>query len=677
MIFVQACLFAVSSSTLVAIALAFAFGGLGPRVADLSLATGAAVAAWTFWSTRHRAVARWRRLNGWEWAAIAGFAIFSLRAFLWLVFWDGDKIEVLSPNNLGDLSLHLTYIRELANGAHFWPENPIYAGAKLTYPLGVDLFHSLLFLAGADLYRTFIWMGLAGCLCTGVALWRWGGAFTLVGFLCNGGLAGFLFFKTGMLADFQSELAWKSIPLALLVTQRGLLFALPAGLLLLSSWLPRISRAKGDASACRKACACRRGARFCSTPPCRFFTFTLSSFYPSCCWRGSSSLPRRAAASPPLWPRHSFPRRFSSCLITGNFHGPSVLGWSPGWMQTDPDFLKLCREQWGTSLWIVTFPVFWLLNFGLFPLFLGVLVLRLATNPLLQTERAAVFPALGIFLLCCFVKFAPWAWDNTKLMIWSYLTVLPFIWRHVLAGLPRPAIAGAILVLFWSGFISLLGGLDGSHRGYQIASRRELDETADALRTISPAARFIAQPDYNHPLVLLGRKLALGYTGHVWSHGYQWQKPLDQVDAILNGNAGWRSLSRDLDSRYLFWGPREREAYPDSKQSWRDSAKIIASGEWGEIFDLESPSTAESGFAGDVSAKSQILMTQAVVWKRHCESAFEYKRTTDAKSSQNPKFIPHSLTSARTIMPAATSVPATRAATSNCQRPPTVAILRA
>ena len=45
-------------------------------------------------------------------------------------------------------------------------------------------------------------------------------------------------------------------------------------------------------------------------------------------------------------------------------------------------------------------------------------------------------PALGIFLLCCVVKFAMWEWDNTKLMIWSYLMMLPLLWRHLLARWP-------------------------------------------------------------------------------------------------------------------------------------------------------------------------------------------------------------------------------------------------
>jgi len=67
-----------------------------------------------------------------------------VRAFCWLVFTVDDKICVLSPNNLGDLPLHLTYIRYLARGPKFWPENPIYSGIPMHYPAGIDLFNALL-----------------------------------------------------------------------------------------------------------------------------------------------------------------------------------------------------------------------------------------------------------------------------------------------------------------------------------------------------------------------------------------------------------------------------------------------------------------------------------------------------------------------------------------------------
>ncbi|MES2571766.1 MAG: hypothetical protein V4710_17150, partial [Verrucomicrobiota bacterium] len=149
--FVAAILYGVSSSVLLALLLGFAGTGLSGLIAAISLGTGLAVTITTLWPVGKMFPVKMPRFNGFEWAAIILFALFSLRAFLWLIFRDRDVIRVLSPNNLGDMSLHITYIRQLANGAALWPENPIYAGAKLTYPLGIDLFNSLLTLLGVDL----------------------------------------------------------------------------------------------------------------------------------------------------------------------------------------------------------------------------------------------------------------------------------------------------------------------------------------------------------------------------------------------------------------------------------------------------------------------------------------------------------------------------------------------
>jgi len=109
----------------------------------LGISATAGVAAAALWRGRH-ACPRNSPPAPWEWAAITAFALISLRIFLWVVFIERDEIKVLSPNNLGDLSLHLTYIRYLASGVPFWPENPIATGATLTYPIGVVVSYLLL-----------------------------------------------------------------------------------------------------------------------------------------------------------------------------------------------------------------------------------------------------------------------------------------------------------------------------------------------------------------------------------------------------------------------------------------------------------------------------------------------------------------------------------------------------
>jgi hypothetical protein len=166
------------------------------------------------------------------------FAMFAFRSFYWLYYFAGENIYIQSPFNLGDLGLHITYIKTFANGVSLWPDSPIYVYSKLRYPAGIDLFNGMLTNLGFDLRPQLAATGLLASLATFYALYRWGGAFTVAGFLFNGGIAGYAFLQTHQFIDYQgtSHVSWKSIPLTMFVTQRGLLYAIPAGLLLLWQW---------------------------------------------------------------------------------------------------------------------------------------------------------------------------------------------------------------------------------------------------------------------------------------------------------------------------------------------------------------------------------------------------------------------------------------------------------
>ena len=577
--FVAAILYAVSASVLLGIAFGFTSAGLNSHLAAAALAGGVLTGIFSLVENRH-APFQWKTLTGIEWSVIVVFALFSLRAFLWLIFTDGDEIKVLSPNNLGDLSLHLTYIRLLANGAAFWPDNPIFAGGKLTYPLGIDLFNSLLSLTGVDDFRGLIWVGLGGCICAGVALWKWGGAFTMAGFLFNGGVAGFAFLREHKLADFQSELAWKSLPLALFVTQRGLLFALPAGLLLLSSWRARYFAREKDAWRLPRW---GEVLLYASLPVFHFHTFLFLSIVLAV-WFAFLPETRRALAA--TVGAAFIPATILVLLVTDFFKGPSMLGLKAGWMWDDATWVEQCAAFAPDSPRLAAALLFWPVNFGALPLFAAALVFKLSRKERREWPGTLVFTGLGVFLLCCFVKFAPWEWDNTKLMLWSYLAVLPFLWSEMIGHWPWMLRAPACVLLFFSGLVSLIGGLDSSHTGFEIAHRSQLDGVAGAVRGIPIGERFVGWPTYNHPLLLLGRKMALGYTGHAWSHGLDWIPTDKKVGKILRGEPEWRELCADIGVRYLIWGTDEIENIADSTQPWRESARLIAHGDWGELYDL-------------------------------------------------------------------------------------------
>src|SRR5262249_26797500 len=135
--------------------------------------------------------------------------------------------------------LHWTYVRFFARGASFWPANPIAAGDRLRYPLGVDLVTALLAQMGIALPTLLRVMGLLAGLLAAYGLYLWGRGFAVAAFLFSGGWAGLHFARSGWPTDMPDALAWKNLFLALFVPQRGFLFALPAGLLLLWSWRRR------------------------------------------------------------------------------------------------------------------------------------------------------------------------------------------------------------------------------------------------------------------------------------------------------------------------------------------------------------------------------------------------------------------------------------------------------
>jgi hypothetical protein len=202
---------------------------------------------------------------------------------------------------------------------------------------------------------------------------------------------------------------------------------------------------------------------------------------------------------------------------------------------------------------------------------------------------AFVFSALYLFFLSCNVKFAPWAWDNTKVMIWAVLAVMPFLWDLLLVRWSSWARIAALVGLFFSGFVGLIGGLDGKFHGFPIISLERLDLARSAVRTIPPSEILAAAPIYNHPLLLSGRRLVLGWPGHVASHGLPIAWHEGRLNALMNGADDWRIAAAELGVRYLWWGPEEETQWPHSRQSWRRAAQIVVENPAGELFDLETP----------------------------------------------------------------------------------------
>ncbi len=527
-------------------------------------------------------------------------------------------LKVGAPNNLGDLSRHILYAKMFASGQPIWPEHPLHAWAALRYYPGADFFQAMLQQIGLEDRRALTWCGLVGSALAAVALRRWGGAFAIAGFLFAGGIAGFELIWSGVVKDYQMALDWKPLPTSIFLAQRGFLFALPAGLVLLAHW---------------------RGKFFpvAASPPAEQAPAPEHPIAPPRAWLRPGQpdpvipplpAPRETAPFLPLWvevalllglawfqlyaflflvallgfwllayfPRPAIRRHVGILLavvlppaaalmaLMTDFGAANTIHWHPGWMRKPgQDFVG-----------------YWIVNFGLSLLLAAWLWARLvwrraralqAGHPTTDAAEAFVIPAGIAFLACTVISFAPWEWDNTKLMIWSYLIVLPFIWELLLA--PAPVVLrwlGCVL-LFFSGAVSLAGGLRANERGYELAKRAHLDELAVTLRDIPYSARFACAPEYNHPLVLSGRKIAMGYDGHLYGYGLSYDRLRREVETLMLGRRGWEKSAARLGVTHVYWGPNERKRYGKSTLPWEAHGRLVGSGDWGKIFEL-APATS-------------------------------------------------------------------------------------
>ncbi len=585
----------VNFATVSGLLLGMAAGGLSRNVAWGAICLGIAAGLLALVTTSsppsekkpESAPNKYRNL--WLWFTAACFAIFAFRCFCWLVYVDGDEFKIQSPHNLGDLALHLTYIKEFANGVALWPDNPIFLYGKMRYPAGTDLFNALTTCLGLNVIRGLIWTGLLGSLATFCALRIWGGTFTVAGFLFNGGLFGFQVFKTWQWLDGETlqHIAWKSIPLTMLVTQRGLLYALPAGLLLLCHWRTKyFPSAIADEDSQRDEDSRTllpfwvELSLYASLPLFHVHTFialniVLGFWFLIGDWPARKQLLLLAGGA-------VLPATFFAWLTTDHFRARSMISWHPGWCSTNPDFAA-------------PFPGFWLMNFGIF-LPLAILFIALCVwRAWKKHERtffrdhvvAFVLPATAIFVFACLFRTAIWDWDNIKLIIWAYLILLPFLWRELIALWPAPIRVGICFALFASGFVSLFGGLAAGKGGFGFANRAEVDAIGVDLRKFPVETRFAAYPTYNHPLLLNGRKIVLGYDGHLFSQGFDYGKPLAQLKSLMLGAPEWRQAARQLGVRYLFWGSEEKMNYGASTRPWENGSRMVMTRSWGTIYDLE------------------------------------------------------------------------------------------
>lgn len=535
----------VGTTTLSAALLGLLAGALTPLAGSTSLGLGLVVSTLAFKACSRARTEEPPTPSAWDLAAFGLLAVVALRQFLFLLFEREGVVRTANAYNYGDLPLHITYIASLTRGVHFWPDNPIFTGERLRYPIGMDLWNAILLQLGVPLSFGLKATGLVAAALLGFTLRRWGGGLAIAAFVLSGGI------NVG-------ALSWLNLFLSLFVTQRGFLFALPAGLLLLLSWRERILRRSGSGLP-----AWVEGLLWGLLPLFHLHTFLFVSLLFGV-WVAA-----RGAWREGLGPLGCalLPASFGVFEVTDHFRAASLLGWAPGWVIGERSAL-----------------LFFLKNFALLiPLVLA--LVWLAVQRSLPEWRLTVLPGVVIWTVLFFVKLAPWAWDNTKVMVWCYVLLLPAL-GDLLSGLALPWRAGLIALWFAPGALTVAQATftpQGDLDVYTVAGRRAVCEV---VRRLPPDARVATKPTFNHPVALCGQPIVEGYAGHLWSHGIDASVVDRRLRTLMLGLPGWEQAAQELGAEYLFWGYGERGEFALSTRPWERSRRVVAEGDWGRLYSL-------------------------------------------------------------------------------------------
>lgn len=469
-------------------------------------------------------------------------------------------------NNLGDLPLHLSYITSFAWTGNYPPDNPIYAGHPLHYPMLIDFFSAVLLHLGMPLHQTLFLPGLVFSLLFAFLLYfltfdltrnRWlafGGP-VLFFFSANTGFVQFFHDLTrsnSSIFDFlfnlpqnysfghKQNIHFYNLTVALLIPQRSFLLGFPLGVSVFLLWFEGVRTTD-------KRAFIASGLLTGLCPFAHMHTFMSLVFISG--FLGLLSRKKQWFYFYII----GFALSVGQVLFFMSSAGRSI-GIQLGWM-ADKD----------NVIW------FWIKNLGLFlPLFLAGLFIWRKDKLRLHFSLSL----LGLFLIANIFRLASWDFDNIKLFAWFYLGAIPmvlyallFLSKIIRSLIPIKALGIAVSTVVLSvcmlsmtlvGITDVARAIDYETQKQFLFSREEMEAAEEVRKLTKPEAVFLAAPTYNHFLSLSGRKRILGYPDHLVSHGIDLGKLVKNVKEMFTGNNNSIRLLQQYKPDYIVIGRHEK-----------------------------------------------------------------------------------------------------------------------
>lgn len=213
------------------------------------------------------------------------------------------------------------------------------------------------------------------------------------------------------------------------------------------------------------------------------------------------------------------------------------------------------------------FFLFWFKNTSIFwPLF----ILGITKGGFSFPVKLFGVASVSLFILPNLFQFAPWMYDNLKILTYWYLIGAVFVSTAIYwigSSLPKTGVLFGILLVFlltFSGVVEVSRLLVPERTRIRLWTRQDQELALRIRQKTDPNAVFLTAPVHDHPVsALAGRKIVLGFPGNSWSWGIKgWDTRERDVHRMYKGGAESLMLLKQYKVRFVAIGDQERSAFP-------------------------------------------------------------------------------------------------------------------
>ncbi|MDQ6712669.1 MAG: hypothetical protein M3Z28_05705 [Candidatus Dormibacteraeota bacterium] len=498
-------------------------------------------------------------------------------------------------NTWSDWSFHASYTTAFVYGHNLPPQNPIFAGTPFRYTFGPDFASALLVGGGWSIPAALTWPSWAMTVLalSGLILWArrltggLGAGVIAVTLTLLGGGVGFWYFfgdaaRLGLLNALTHiprtydrfappvNIQWYNPILSYYLPQRSFVFGaaiVMAVLLLLTPLLLTTPFFRWRQTLATMRASWRRWSLN-SEGVAMLVAGALAGLLPLFHVHSLVVLGIVTGCWALLFPRPAWLAFFAVMLVLAV---PRLLMAVPGDPGAPPDHqYPRLMAGWMSQLDPPSTgydlpPWFWLKNTGLFwPLLLTALLSPLALR---GRVRLLIAPFALVFLVANVIKFQPWNWDNSKVLVFWYMASGVAV-GAVLVRLARAHVVGGILAVgIWlslvaSGVLSLMQFLPPQRPAFVWFTTEEVQLAARVREQTSPHAVFVTGEEPNNPIAdLAGRPVLMSYPGWLWSYGINYSQRQEDIGRIYGGGPQLPALLSRYHVDYIVIGPAERSAF--------------------------------------------------------------------------------------------------------------------